>query len=46
MGYEDDVYRTTCDTCDWNDDNLCDKMGHLINEDDEACTEYEHNKKE
>ena len=34
----------TCGTCDWNDDNLCDKKGFLVNEDDEACNKYECNK--
>lgn len=34
----------TCGTCDWNDDNLCDKKGFLVHEDDEACNKYECNK--
>ena len=41
-----EIIYNTCDTCDWNDDNLCDRMGYLITEGDKACDKYEHNKKE
>jgi hypothetical protein len=30
----------TCETCVWNDDGLCDRLGYFVDPDD-RCTEWE-----
>ena len=31
---------STCKTCKYNDDLLCDLYGKLVEDDDEACRKY------
>lgn len=35
-----DVEMSTCKTCKYNDDLLCDLYGKLVEDDDEACRKY------